>query len=294
MRYFVAVAEELNFRRAAERLRISQPTLSTQIRQLEEFLGVVLLDRDTQRVEMTSAGAEFLEECRRLLREVDGMVLRVQQSGIQIPQRLSIGFVASLGHGFMPLLLRSFHQQFPDVLLRLQEMDTSQQTLALRDGRLDLSFMGLGQPTDFEDLRMEMVVSKPLLAFLPFNHPLAAEYRKSKCPLPLKMLSREAFVLAARATAPLYNPWLIVLCQRTGFQPQIYQESGQPTTVLNYVAAGLGVTILPAQFADLRTAGTMPVPLAAPIPYYQYFAAYSQARSNPLIEAIIQLAKTLA
>jgi DNA-binding transcriptional LysR family regulator len=288
-RYFVAVAEELNFRRAAVRLHLTQPSLSTQIRSLEEDVGVQLLERDSHKVELTPAGRSFLEGCRRLLQDADnyGRAARRIARGESVP--LSIGFVPSLAHGLLPRVLRLFRQRFPDVQLFLNEMDSTAQIEQIAENRIDLGLIGLGLPgKEMPELDIVVVAEERLVAALPQDHPLAHKARKS---IPLKMLADELFLLGSRLNAPVFNPWIIVLCQQAGFQPHVVQESGQPITVLNYVAAGLGVTIVPEQFSRLITAGVCFIPLARPTPRYRYCAARMRNNRNPVVEHFIQIAR---
>jgi DNA-binding transcriptional LysR family regulator len=286
-RYFVAVAEELNFRRAAQRLHLTQPSLSTQIRWLADDIRVQLLERDSHKVELTPAGRSFLEGCRRLLQDADnyGRTARRIARGESVP--LSIGFVPSLAHGLLPSVLRLFRQRFPDVQLRLSEMDSTAQIEQIAENRIDLGLIGLGLPKDIPELDIVVVAEERLVAVLPQDHSLARKPRKS---IPLKALANEYFVLGSRLNAPVFNPWIIVLCQQAGFQPQIIQESGQPMTVLNYVAAGLGVTILPEQFSRLVTAGVCFIPLARPTPGYRYCGARLRSNHNPAITNFIRIA----
>ena len=173
LRYFLAVAERLSFRQAAEDLGVAQPSLSAQIRQLEEEIGGRLLERNTHRVELTSAGQNFLEDCRRILRDCTNSVRFTQRIAHGKAGRLSIGFVSSLGHGLMPRILRAYRRQFPDVELRLMEMDTTQQIQALNAHRLDLGFIGLGLPSkEITNLQLETVVEETLYAVLPQDHRL--------------------------------------------------------------------------------------------------------------------------
>jgi DNA-binding transcriptional LysR family regulator len=208
---------------------------------------------------------------------------------------LSIGFVASLGHGLLPSILRAYREKFPDVELRLAEMDTTQQIEALNRRQLDLGFIGLGLPSrEITDLQLATIREEKLVAVLPQDHPLATKGRYRKNPLPLSALARERFLLGARASAAVYNPWLIVLCQQAGFQPHVVQEIGQPVTVLNYVAAGLGVTILPAQFSRLSTVGVRFIPLAKPVPHYRYCAAWSPQNQHSALVHFIEIAQQVA
>ncbi len=292
LRYFVAVAEELNFRRAAQRVHVTQPSLSAQIRQLEQEIGVRLLDRDTHSVALTPAGTRFLDDSKRVLREAEESVRTAQRVARGETGELSIGFVASLGHGLLPRVLRTYRQRFPDVTLKLCEMDTNRQIEAINDRRLDLGFIGFGLAEETSDLQLAIVAEEPLYAILPQGHPLIGENPPAS--LPLQALAKEPFLLASRQGAPLFNPWLMILCHQAGFQPHIVQEADQPVTVLNYVAAGVGVTILPAQFSRLATVGVVFVRLDPPVPPYRYCAAWLPKNRHSAIRHFIEIAKEAA
>ncbi len=291
LRYFTAVAEELNFRRAAERLNLTQPSLSAQVRALEAELEVRLLERDTHHVALTPAGARFLEDCRKVLHEVEESVRAVRRVASGDAGELSIGFVASLGHGLLPRVLRAYRRRFPKVTLRLMEMDTTAQVEALHARRLDLGFIGFGLTAQTADLQLATVAEEQLAAVFPQGHPLTRKAGRRVRSLPLAALAGEQLLLAERASAPLYNPWLLVLCQQAGFQPHAVQEAGQPVTVLNYVAAGLGMTILPVQYEQAATAGVSFIPLAPPVPRYRYCAAWLPKNRHTALQRFVEVAR---
>jgi DNA-binding transcriptional LysR family regulator len=287
LRYFVAVAEELNFRRAAERLHISQPPLTTQLQQLEEEIGVKLLERDSHHVALTAAGDVFLQSCRQLLRDADTAAQAARRAARGETGRLAIGFIASLAHGIVPTLLRDYRRRFPDVELILAEMDTSQQLEELRERRLDVGLMGAWLPLENAELESVVIAEEPLIAALPEDHSLAQ--RRS---LQLAALAHEKFVLASQQNASGYNRWLIRICEKAGFKPQIARESyRRTTTVLNYVAAGFGVTIVPAQFSRVPTSGIVFVPLARRTPLYRYCAVWHHDGCSPVLERFITAAR---
>lgn len=292
LRYFVAVAEELNFRRAAARLRVAQPPLSTQVRQLEEEVGARLLDRNSQRVALTAAGAEFLTRCRLILRDAEEAAGAARRAARGETGRLAVGFVSSLAQSVLPRVLREYRRRFPDVELSLAEMDSTHQIEELAARRLDLGFIGLGLPRESPELALAVVAEESLVAALPEDHPLlVGRGGRRRRTLSLLSLAGERFFLAARINAPVLNPWLIMLCQRAGFYPQIAQEAHRPTTTLNYVAAGLGVTIVPAQFAQFPTPGVCFLPLARPVPKYRYCAAWRRDGCSPALERFVATAR---
>lgn len=289
LRYFEAVAQTLSFRRAAGLLHVTQPTLSAQIRQLEEEIGVRLLDRDTHHVALTPAGTRFLDDCRRLLQDAEESVRSAQRLGRGEAGRLSIGFVPSLAHGIFSRILHAYRRRFPDIELRLTELDTTRQMQALQAGRIDLALIGLGLPAEGRDgLRQVDVTEERLMAVLPEGHPLIPKREGQN--LPLRALAQERFLLPDPTRAPLFNPWLIVLCQQAGFQPQIEHVNGQPVSVLNFVAAGLGITMLGAQFRRFGIEGVRFVPLAKPVPGYRYCATWQRTNKHPALLNFVETA----
>lgn len=291
IRYFVAVAEELNFRRAAERIHISQPSLSAQIRQLEKEIGAKLLNRDTHQVSMTAAGEYFLESSRRILRDSEDTIHIAQRIGSGEIGKLTIGFVGSLGHDLMPRILRAFHHDYPEVELNLLEMDTTDQIKELNARALDVGLMGLGLPEATPDLQLALIDEEPLMAALPENHPLLENNPTS---IAVSALAEESFYLADRDSAPLYNPWIFVLCQQAGFTPHVIKETGANIVVLGYIAAGLGVTILPAQFARTATTGVRFVPLIPPVAAYRYYIAWPSENPHTALAQFVKTAKKVA
>jgi DNA-binding transcriptional LysR family regulator len=291
IRYFVAVAEELNFRRAAERIHVSQPSLSAQIRQLEKEIGAKLLNRNTHQVSLTAAGHYFLESCRQILRDSEDAIHTTHRISTGRIGHLSIGFVGSLGNDLLPRILRVFHGKFPEVKLNLLEMDTSEQIKQLNARALDAGLMGLGLPASTPDLQLTLIDEEPLMAVLPENHRLL---QKNPASLPVSALAEEYFYLAERESAPLYNPWIFVLCQQAGFTPRIIQEKGRHAAVLCYIAAGLGVTILPAQFAGTAVTGVRFIPLKPPAPAYRYYLAWPSKNPPVALAQFVKTAKAVA
>ena len=195
LRYFIAVAEELHFRRAAERLHMSQPPLSQQIRQLEEEVGAVLLLRNQRKVELTAAGAAFLVRAREILDAVEDaarQARRVQRGEVG---RLAVGFVGSAMYSFVPELLRAFREDKPDVGLRLHELGTTEQLRQLEDGRLDVGFVRLRGSRP--GLAFESVLDEEVVVALPDVHPLS-----QRPLLRLADLEGESLVLLTPAGSP--------------------------------------------------------------------------------------------
>ena len=286
LRYFVAVAEELNFRRAAKRLNLSQPPLTSQVRQLEEEIGATLLERDSHHVALTAAGVVFLESCRRLLRDAEVAAESARRAARGETGCLAIGFVPSLAYGVAPSLFRYYRRKFPKVSLTLSEMDTSRQLTELVARRLDIGLIGAGLPGEHPELDSVVIAEEPLMAALPEEHPLAR--RRT---LTFRALAGEKLILTSRQNPTGYNPWLLRLCHRFGFEPSIAPETHpRTTTVLNYVAYGSGVAIVPAQFSRVPTAGVAFVPFARPVPPYRYCAAWRCHGPAALVASFVVIA----
>jgi DNA-binding transcriptional LysR family regulator len=248
LHYFVAVAEELHFGRAARRLLIAQPPLSQQIQKLEEELGVQLFRRTKRRVELTEAGQVFLQEARQALAQVEQAVIAVRRASGGEIGRLTVGFVGSASYEILPALIRRFHERFPDVELVLREATTSQQVRALHEGRIHVGL--LRPPISDDSLVVESFLTESLIAALPETHALAGQPVIS-----LQALARERFITFPRHLGPGLYDQIISVCQRAGFSPQITQEAVQMQTILGLVATGIGVALIPASARSLRSAG---------------------------------------
>jgi DNA-binding transcriptional LysR family regulator len=255
LRYFVTVAEELHFGRAAERLFIAQPPLSQQIQQLERELGVELLARTSRRVRLTAAGQAFLPEARQILARVETAALTAQRAARGATGTLSIGFVASATYDVLPDVLRRFRVQYPDVELLLSELNAAEQAQALRDKAINIGF---ARPAISEvGWAVESVVQEPFVAALPAQHSLAV----SKEAVPLAQLAVEPFISFPPDPKPSYADLVQALCAWAGFVPRVAQEVREMQTALSLVAAGLGIALVPASVQNLRRRGVVYRPL---------------------------------
>ena len=239
LRYFVAVAEELHFGRAAQRLHLAQPPLSQQIRKLEGILGHPLFVRTSRAVKLTSAGEVFLERARRTLHNVQEDLEEARSVGRGEVGFLKVGFIGSCMLTPLPVMLGRYRSEYPKVNLQLHESHTSGAMQALAAGALDAGFLRDGDPT--EDLEMEALFSEPFIAVLPSSHPRAS--RKS---ISARDLRDEPFVFFPPAAGKRAYEKPVSLCEEHGFRPRIVQEAPQWLTILRLVGAGLGVTIAPA------------------------------------------------
>ena len=239
LRYFLAVAEERHFSRAALRLHISQPPLSYAIQQLENTLGVKLLERTSRSVSLTEAGRVFEREARTLLRLAEDVGTLVKRVDAGVIGRLKIGFVGSMLYRGLPQLLERLRTTLPDVEHVLSEANSYEQIEAVHRGELDIGFIH-ANPVP-EDLMAIDLVSEPFMVCGPHFHPCATRQRMA-----LKALSNDDFVLFSRSASPSYYETVLSLCAASGFTPSIRHEVRHWLTVASLVSQGLGVSIVPA------------------------------------------------
>ncbi|UNK75051.1 LysR family transcriptional regulator [Raoultella planticola] len=246
LRYFIAVAEELHFGRAAARLNISQPPLSQQIQILEQQIGARLFARTNRSVSLTAAGRQFLADSRHILSLVDDAAARASRLHHGETGELHIGFTSSAP--FIKAVsdtLSTFRRRYPDVHIQTRETNTREQIVPLNEGALDLGLMRNTQLP--ETLVWERVLREPLLAMVPSDHPLARQEAVS-----LIELAREPFVFFdPHVGTGLYDD-ILGLMRRYGQTPMIAQEVGEAMTIIGLVASGLGVSILPASFKRVQ------------------------------------------
>lgn len=283
-RQFVAVAEEMNFRRAAERLHMAQPPLTAAIRRVEAELGVALIER-TNRVErLTSAGEVFLLEARRVLAQSERAIEQARRAGEGLAGSLRITFLATAAHEMLPAIVRRFRARHGDVSLELQEATTAQQAAALVDDRADVGLVALPLP-EWASLTTVSLRRAALVAALPQQHPLV-----SRAKLGLADLAREAWILFPPALGPGLHRRVVAACARAGFVPNVVQQAVQMDTIVSLVAAGLGVSVVPPALAEAGRRGVRFRPLqgrGAPI-RYELGIVYAQA--SPLVDSFVAVA----
>ncbi len=284
LRYFVAVAEELHFGRAAMRLRMAQPPLSQQIRQLEREIDVTLFSRTKRRVELTAAGRAFLAEARRALAQAERAVRTAQRASRGEIGHLTIGFVPSADLDVLPRVLRVWDMRFPHVDVELHPLLPGAQVDALRDGRIQVGFLRL--PVDETELTIERIQREPLVAALPERHRLARHPR-----VRVADLKTDGMILFPRRIAPGYHDVLVGVCRRAGFTPRVVHETASIQTNLGLIAAGIGVTLLPASIRNLRRAGVVYRPLAPPVPHVEMAVAYRRGEGSPVLPAFLRVVR---
>jgi DNA-binding transcriptional LysR family regulator len=285
LRYFIAVAEELHFSRAAERLHMAQPPLSQQIQQLEVELGVELLQRRTKRqVQLTEAGQVFLQEAYRLLAQLDQAICVTQRTGRGELGQLVVGFTSSVAYDILPSLLQQFREQFPEVRLVLHELTTSQQEQAFREGRIQVSFGH--PPIEGDDLDLECILQEPLVVALPEMHPLAELEQVS-----VRSLSQESFVLFPRPLGPGLYDQILSLCQQASFSPLVAQEAIQMQTIIGLVSGGMGIAIVPASMQNLQRIGVVYRPIQEATPLVETAVIWRKTDPSPILREFLSVVR---
>lgn len=288
LRYFRAVAEELHFGRAAERLSIAQPPLSQQIRQLERELGVDLLIRSTRKVELTPAGQAYLKQVIAILDAVDQAGSQARRIAGGLEGRLVIGCVGSATYSLLPQLVRVLEEELPGVDVNVRgEMLAPDQTSALLTGEIDIAL--LRPPVDQPGIAVETIRRDPLLAALPDGHPLAR-----RDVIRLADLRDEDFVAHAGQGRSVMSTVLAAACADAGFVPRTRHEVEETSTLVTMVAAGLGVAIVPAPTAALQIAGISYRRLQPDVLGIDLALARRAGAASPLVGRAVEVVKRQA
>ncbi|GHO45832.1 LysR family transcriptional regulator [Ktedonospora formicarum] len=250
LQYFIALAEELHFGRAAARLMLAQPSLSQQIKQLEDEMGFPLLRRTRRSVELTEAGSAFLEEARKILAEVQEakrVALRAYRGDVG---QLVVGYISSSTYDLLPRMLHAYRERYPHVEVVLRELTTPDQIRALEEERIHIGLMRL--PISAPMVKVEVVRREPVVCVLPEAHPLAAHERVS-----VASLEHEPFVLQSNQRAAGYYIQIMKLCLAAGFSPNVVQEVTEMHAIVGLVAAGMGVSLVPLSTKNIRSRGVV-------------------------------------
>ncbi len=286
LRYFVAVAEELHFGHAAARLHISQPPLSHQIQDLERELGVELFHRTRRSVVLTEAGRLFLGEARHVLGDAEHAVTIAKKAARGEIGRLSIGFGPTPENGLLKTVLSLFLARYPDVEIELHNLFTQEQVDALAHRRIHVGFPLL--PIPHRDLEVERIGVEVVGVALSDLHPLATRSRVA-----IADLSKESFVLVCRDVGPGFRDLILQACAKAGFAPAVTHEARHLFAVLSFVAAGLGVTILPEAAAGACPPGVVFRPLS-PRTTVELGMAYRRGDSSRTLTAFLEIAREAA
>jgi len=288
LRYFVAVAEELSFTKAAQKLRLAQPSLTRQIRNLEDEMGVRLLERSNNRVTLTDEGRRFLFDSKKLLAMCAESVAAVQRMNRGENSQLNIGYVANVHYGLLPATLGAFRKLSPRVALNLFDMTSAEQFQALESHKIDLGFVGLRPKLSGHELLSECVASDTILVAVSERHPLAKGAK-----VKLSDLASQFFIEMSATTHPGAREWLLEVCQGAGFTARILQEADSEPTAITFVADGLGVALVPEQIAGLPHPGVLFRPLSPPLRRESTIAWRAENPSKPL-QDYIQIVKELS
>jgi DNA-binding transcriptional LysR family regulator len=279
LRYFLAVAEELHFGRAAEHLHIVQPALSKQIAALEKELGVRLLERTKRRVELTDAGRAFLEDARNVLAQADLAADRARSAGRGERGVLVVGFIPPALNSVLPLALNRYREEHPDVRLVARELTNRAAVDGVLAGRIHISFVRV--PFDDHGLCGEPVYEEPVVVAFPSDHPLAALDA-----VPLSKLCDEAFVMIPRAQEPELHDYYIALCQEAGFSPHIVHEVSTTLVGVGLVASGVGISFVPLSTRVMARTGVVYRPLLDPTPRFR-LAAVWRREADPVLKSFL-------
>lgn len=283
LRYYVAVAEERHFRRAAERLHIAQPPLSQQIKHLEAELGVQLLRRTTRSVEPTAAGLRFLDRARDILAAVEDAAAESRLVADGHVGRVALGFTGSATYELLPSLSRALGEELPGIELELHgELLTPDQEARLLDGSLDVGF--LRPPVRSHDISVFSLRREPLVAVVPATHHAAGATSVS-----LADLATEPFVTYPSQHRSVVHDTVVAACRAAGFVPRATEVS-ETSTLVSFVAAGRGVAVVPASVQHLQITGATYVPLAGPVPSVE-LAVATRREVSPVVRRVLHVVR---
>ena len=286
MESFVAVAEDLNFGRAARRLHISQPPLTRQIQSLESALGIVLFRRNRRHVELTDAGQVFLRDARAVLQLIASSIENVQQAARGEGGHLSIGFEGVALYDVIPRSVKAFQDKYPAVNVTLHDMSSAEQTAALHQSRIAIGFVA-GKVKDSK-IANEIVLSEPVTLALPATHLLS----RHKV-VPLRALAGEPILMCPRHHNPAMYDHLVSMCHRAGFNPKIVHQPAEMQLVLGFIASGLGVAIVPAALQKLRRSDVVYRPMRPAGPATELSLIRLKSNDSLLVSRFRQTVKTL-
>src|SRR5712671_915173 len=285
LRYFVAVAEDLNFTKAAAELHLAQPSLTRQIHHLEEEIGVRLLNRSKNQVALTEEGRSFLVDAKRILALAAESVLSVQRLSRGETGQLNIAYLSNFDFELLPETLGTFRQSFPHVALNLFDMTPAEQFRALEARKIDLGFIGLRPPAAIKELQWESVARQRTLVVLPTKHPLARKRQVN-----LAALKTMFFVGMSEKTHPGFRHWLCETCQHAGFTPRILQDAELEPALMTFVAEGLGVTLAREHIKKLPHPGVVFRPLMPQVKA-DYCIAWNRDNDSRALQQYIQIVK---
>ncbi|WOE30548.1 MULTISPECIES: DNA-binding transcriptional regulator HcaR [unclassified Acinetobacter] len=282
LRYFITVAEELNFSKAALRLYTAQPSLSQQIKDLEEDVGVKLLHRTKRKVELTEEGAVFLEQARLTLAQADKAVSMARQVSQAKQKILRIGFVPVAEMKVFPYVLPNLRVQSPDLKIELLSLNNTEQMKALKRGDLDITFTRHNFHSD--EIASQFVLREPLIFILPKDHPLAKFER-----IPVKALNNIDFIIPSdEASSTLHNT-ILNFAKEHGIEFNIVQKADNILFNINSIGMGLGCTILPGYITPLAMNNTVIRPLSVELPQLDLYVSYHKNNQSTAVQKFLEL-----
>ena len=282
LRYFITVAEELNFSKAALKLYTAQPSLSQQIKDLEEDVGVKLLNRTKRKVELTEEGAVFLEQARLTLAQADKAVAMARQVSQAKQQMLRIGFVPVAEMKIFPYILPNLRVQNPDLKIELLSLNNNEQMRLLKKGGLDLTFTRHNFNSD--EIESQFVIREPLIFLLPKDHPLAKYER-----IPVKALNGIDFIIPSAEQSLTLNQAILDFAKANGIELNIVQKADNILFNINSIGMGLGCTILPGYIAPLTMDNTVIRPLDVELPYLDLYVSYHKNNKSYAVSKFLEL-----
>ena len=288
LRYFVAVADDLSFTKAAAKLHLAQPSLTRQIHNLEAELGVRLLNRSKSQVALTEEGRSFLVDARRILALATESILSVQRLSRGESGQLNIAYLSNSDFGLLPETLGAFRRAFPHVALNLFDMAPAEQFRALEARKIDLGFVGLHPPATLGRLQWEIIGHHRTVVVLPVKHPLTRKPQVS-----LRELKTMFFVGLSEKTHPGFRHWLSETCQPAGFTPRILQDAELEPALMTFVADGLGVSLAREHIKKLPHPGVAFRPLT-PLVKSDYCIAWNRDNDSRALQQYIEIVKSLA
>ncbi len=287
LRYFMAVAEELHFGKAAQRLHIAQPPLSQQIRQLETELGFQLFHRTKRSVQLTEAGQVFLKEVQTIFRQLETAIEKGKQTSRGERGQIAVGFVSSAVYKILPPILRKFRTSVAGVSLELHELTSDRQIEWLQEGKLDVGFVR--PPINEAEFKLAAIFLEPLIVALPETHCLA-----DRASISLSALANEPFIIFPRPVAPDLYDRIISLCQQANFSPRVVQQAIQMQTIVSLVAADMGVTIVPASIENLQRTGVIYKAITETTPPSAIVAIHKHQQPSAIVTRFIEVVKDIA
>ena len=286
LRYFIAVADELSFTRAAAVLRVAQSAVSTQIRLLEAAVGVELLERTSRRVQLTGAGRIFLQGAKKITADLEEIKTQARRIGRAETGHLAVGFIGAQSHEWMPLVLKRFRQKYPDVEVTLTEMVPSAQLEALATRKLDVGVVGAIDGKPPPGLQVACIAEEQPMLGMPSDHELA-----NRTSVRLQQLRGEKLILTSRENAPNYRSWLARLFLHAGVETNVVQEVDRARTAVQYVAAGFGISIFGEHITRQPAPGVIFVPLRPCPQKLRYGIAWRKDPSERLVHRFIEYTK---